>query len=204
MVKLMPLLVVAYLAWPADMSTTRIDSESVPAPGRPAVRYDIDPAHTTVVFSLGHLGVSRFYGTFTKSTGTIAWSDDDLAASKVVFVTDAASVDTHDAGRDKHVRGPDFLNVARYAEISFSSTTIKKTSERMYEVAGELTLHGVTHTVKASVEKVGEGRTRMGERIGFEVRFSINRSDFGIKTYPDQMLGHEMKFIVGVEAVKKT
>ena len=203
MVKLIPLLVVAGLAWSGANRTvpTEFTEDSVP-PAR-AVAYDIDPVHTTVVFSLGHMGVSRFYGTFTKSTGTVEWSDEDLAASKVTFVTDAASVDTHDAGRDKHVRGPEFLNVARYSDIKFTSTTIKKTAKRTYEVVGDLTLHGVTRTLKASVEKVGQGRTRMGDRIGFEVRFSINRADFGIKTYPDQMLGHEMRFIVGVEGVKK-
>ncbi len=203
MVKLIPLLVVAGLAWSGASRTVPRDFGAPPAPAVRPAAYDIDPLHTTVVFSLGHMGVSRFYGTFTKSTGTVEWSDEDVEGSKVSFVTDAASVDTHDAGRDKHVRGPDFLNVARYPDIKFSSTTIKKTSKGMYEVIGELTLHGVTHTVKASVEKVGEGRTRMGERIGFDVRFSINRADFGIKTYPDQMLGHEMRFIVGVEGVKK-
>src|SRR5207247_5613881 len=93
---------------------------AIPVAGT-AATWDLDPAHTSVQFSVRHLMVSNVRGEFAKVSGSVEVDEKDLAHSKIQAAIDAASIDTRVEKRDTHLKSPDFLDVARYPTISFVS-----------------------------------------------------------------------------------
>lgn len=168
-----------------------------------AATYELDPAHTTALFRISHLGFSFTYGVFSDVAGTLEFDAANPEASRVSVTIKTASVNTQVAARDEHLRGEDFLDAAKYPEMSFKSTTWKSAGDGTFEITGDFTLHGVTKTITAVMNKVGEGKGMKGEeRIGFEGSFLIKRSDYGM----DKMLpgvGDEVNVVFGTEGVKK-
>ena len=164
--------------------------------------FEVDPGHSSVVFSIVHQGVSPAYGRFNKVAGVFVFGDS-LEPSSVRIEIDAASVDTNSKDRDDHLRSPDFFNVKQYPEVVFESTSIKAKGDDEYDVAGKLSFHGVTKDVTVPMTMLGSGdKGRSGYLAGFAGEFTINRSDFGITTYPGA-LGEEVRILLGIEGRKK-
>lgn len=140
-----------------------------------AADYKIDPAHSGVIFKVGHLGVSTTPGRFNEFEGNFSLADDGKSGSATLTIK-ADSVDTNHEARDKHLRSPDFLDVKQFPSLTFNSTKFDGKT-----LSGDLTLHGVTKPVSFDVNKIGEGKDPWGGyRAGFEAKTVIQRSDFGI------------------------
>jgi len=147
-----------------------------------AADYVIDKKgqHVAVMFKASHLGFSYNIGRFNDVEGTFSHDKDNPGASKVSVVIDAKSVDTNHAERDKHLRSDDFLDVAKYPEITFDSTAYTAGSNGD-TLKGKLTLHGVTKEVSIAVNHVGEGKDPWGGyRSGFEGEVTISAADYGL------------------------
>jgi len=175
-----------------------------------AETWELDPAHTTVQFSVRHLMISNVRGQFTKVAGTVHSEDGDATRSSIEATIDAASIDTREPKRDEHLRSPDFLDVARYPRITFRSKRVEKIGDGHYRVIGDLTLHGVTREVALDVE--GPSAPMKDPRgtvhAGAQATARINRRDFGI-TWSKAldgggvMVGDEIAITIDVEAVRK-
>lgn len=166
-----------------------------------AAGYKVDPIHSGVTFRVKHLGVGYIHGRFDKLGGTFTFDDKNSADMTFEMQVPADSIDTNNAGRDRHLRGPDFFNVKEFPAIAFKSTEVKPAGENTYDVAGDLTMHGVTKPIHAKIEHVGTGKDpRGGVRCGFEATFTINRSDFEMKNML-QGIGDEIRVIVAFEGV---
>jgi len=163
-----------------------------------AVSYKIDPVHSNVIFRIKHMGASNFYGRFNSVNGEFTVVDGGTGSVSVTI--DAASVDTHDAKRDGHLKSGDFFSVEEFPEITFKSDALKHLGGAKYEAKGTLTLRGVSKEVTFEVEKVGEGEMKGKKLIGFEGTLTINRSDYGMKYGLGGPLGDEVKLIISVEA----
>ena len=138
-----------------------------------AADYDVDAAHTTVQFKVGHLGFSELVGRFNTFSGTFSMDDANPAAAKASFEIDAASVDSNHEARDKHLRSPDFLDVKQYPKMTFVSTAYEGTKEKGV-LKGTLTLHGVAKEVAFDLVKIGEGKDPWGGyRSGFNASTTI-------------------------------
>ena len=183
---------------------------AVAAPALAESVWDIDPAHTSVQFSIRHMMISNVRGEFTKVSGTVRGDEADPAHAQVEASIETSSIDTREPKRDEHLRSPDFLDVAKYPTMTFKSKKIEKTGDRRYKVTGDLTLHGMTREVVLDVE----GPTapmkdpRGSLRAGAEATAKINRQDFGIawsKTLDGGgvMVGDEVAITIDVEGVKK-
>src|SRR5262245_42254262 len=85
-----------------------------PLASRAADTYDIDPAHSSVQFSIRHLMISNVRGEFAKVSGKVVGDVAEPSATTVEATIDAASIDTRNEKRDEHLRGPDFLDVAKF------------------------------------------------------------------------------------------
>src|SRR5439155_1167025 len=147
-----------------------------------AATWTLDPAHTSVQFSVRHLMVSTVRGAFGKVTGTVQVDEKDLARSKIQATIDAASIDTRIEKRDAHLKSPDFLDVAKYPTITFVSKKIEQVDPGHFKVTGDLTLHGVTREVSLDVEgPTPEIKDPQGKvRAGAQATTKINRKDFGV------------------------
>ncbi len=164
-----------------------------------AENWKLDEAHAAVIFKVGHMnGVSNQYGRFNDISGSLTTGDD----ASFDFTVQAASVDTNNAKRDDHLRGPDFFNVKQFPVITFTGDSITETESGL-TLDGELMLHGVSLPLTAELTKVGEGKARSGGTlIGLETTFTINRSDFGM----DKMVGpvgDEVTLTISFEAISE-
>jgi len=149
---------------------------TIPAAGT----FTIDPAHTTVGFSVRHLVVSKVRGRFTEVGGTINVSANPLE-STVEVVIGAASIDTGQADRDNHVRSADFLDLEKYPNVTYRSTGVKSHSGSEFVLSGELTIRDVTRDVDLAVEYGGTVISPFGQEvIAFTATTEIEREEFGI------------------------
>ena len=117
----------------------------------------------------------------------------------------AASIDTGQERRDNHLRGADFFEVEKYPTITFKSSKVVPKAKDLYEVMGDLTMHGVTRTLVVPVKHTGFLNLGKQEKAGFEIVFPVNRKDFGItwNRTTDQggvMLGDDVEIQLLVEA----
>jgi len=163
--------------------------------------YTIDAVHSEVGFRIRHL-VSKVPGRFTRFQGTIRVEEKDLAKSSVEVSIEAASINTDIEARDKHLRSPDFFDVEKFPTITFKSAAVKEVSKGRLEVAGDLTMRGVTKRITIPVGVMGTAKGAQNEtRGGFEGAVTLNRNDFGITKFPG-MLGDDVVITLNIEAVK--
>jgi polyisoprenoid-binding protein YceI len=171
--------------------------------------YEIDPAHSSVLFSIRHLMVTNVRGSFTGVKGNVVYDSADPLSATAIATIDASTINTHDEKRDEHLKSADFLDVARFLAIEFKSTSVKKTGDKELEVTGDLTIHGVTKPVTLKVEEVSEeAKDPWGNtRIGVSAKTKIKRSDFGLTwNAPLEtggvLVGDEVKLDFELEFVK--
>jgi polyisoprenoid-binding protein YceI len=142
--------------------------------------YMIDKVHSMANFKIRHL-FSKVSNTFADVTGTIWIDRDNLEKSKVDATINVYSVDTNHKKRDTHLRSKDFFDVEKFAIMRFGSTSVESTSKNEGFMYGELTIHGVTRSVKLPFKVLGFGPDPWGGyRSGFEGGTAIKRSDYGI------------------------
>jgi polyisoprenoid-binding protein YceI len=140
----------------------------------------IDASHSRFGFSVPHMMVTDVDGSFKKATGKILLDEANLTKSTVELTIDAASIDTGEADRDKHLKSADFLDVEKHPTITFKSTKIQKAG-KAYKVTGDLAIRGVTKPVTLEVELSDARENPWGKQVrGAKVRGKINRQDFGV------------------------
>ena len=168
--------------------------------------YEIDTAHSMIIFRAKHNGVSYNYGRFNEFTGKIGMADPmHISTSTVEFEVKAASVDTGNEKRDQHLRSSDFFSAKQFPVITFKSTKVKAKEDKkdVLEVTGDLELHGVKKSITVDVEITGRAEGKDGESlIGFESTFTIKRSEFGM-TYGMGPVSDDIRLTVSIEAVHK-
>jgi polyisoprenoid-binding protein YceI len=170
--------------------------------------YTIDPAHTSVVFSVGHAGLSYTYGFFRQTAGSYIL-DANPANCRFQFTIQTNSLDTNHAKRDEHLRGPDFFNVQQYPTITFESTgcTRSDTPEgaAVYQVTGNLTVHGVTRPVTVALRLLAEGKGPYGDpRTGFLCQTELKRSDYDMTNLlENNLVGDAVSITISFEGVKQ-
>ncbi|HVO09560.1 MAG TPA: YceI family protein [Vicinamibacteria bacterium] len=176
------------------------------SPTLAADAYTFDRAHTTVGFQVRHL-LTNVTGRFKDFDGTIQVDRANPAASTVDFTVQTASIDTGEPKRDEHLRSADFFDVATHPKLTFKSTSVKPVGKDTYQVAGDLTMHGVTKPVTLTVTYLGSSKDPFSgnEKLGFDVAGALNRQDFGIKWNKaldsgGVLVGDEVKVQIAVEA----
>ena len=143
--------------------------------------YTIDPAHTRIGFVARHAMVTKVRGAFNEFEGAVVVDGDDLAKSSATLTVHAASIDTRNEQRDAHLRSNDFLALEQFPQITFVSTGVRQTGPTSLELAGDLTVRGVTNPVVVPFEFEGAAVDPFGNlRVGFEGSLAINRSDYGV------------------------
>jgi polyisoprenoid-binding protein YceI len=173
-----------------------------------AATWQLDPAHSSVQFSIRHMMISNVRGEFRTFSATATGDPLKPAEASVKATIDAASIDTGDEKRDAHLKNPDFLDVGKYPTITFESTKIEPAGDTGVKVTGNLTLHGVTKEVVLDVEGPVTVKDPQGNlKAGAHATTKINRQDFGI-TWSKAldggglMVGDEVTITIDLEGVQ--
>jgi polyisoprenoid-binding protein YceI len=167
-----------------------------------AKSYVIDGAHSSVSFSIRHMGVSKVHGGFGKVSGTIDYEAGKAKTWKTEVEIDPASVDTRNSKRDDHLRTADFFDVAKCPKMTFKSTKVEGAGAGG-KLHGELTMHCVTKPVVLDLVEVNEGKDPKGNSVfGASATGKVKRTDFGVGA-ANPMLGDEVTISLDVEAKPK-
>jgi polyisoprenoid-binding protein YceI len=152
----------------------------------PAGTYQVDKAHTSLLFRVDHLGFSTYTGRFTRLDAQLQFDPNDLASSRVTVNIDPHSIeaDNTPSGFIQSLAGKDWLDADRFSEMSFRSTGVAVTGPRSFRIDGQLTLHGVTRPITLDARYnggyAGFPPYEPNARVGFSAQGSFKRSDFGV------------------------
>ncbi len=166
-----------------------------------AAPWVMDPEHAVVTFRGNHLGFSMVYGTFRELSAEIDFDPENIEATKVRFVIQAASVDTLSKARDKSLRSKEMLDTENFPEIVFESTAVAQTGPQTADITGNLTIKGVTKevTFQAQLRKIGPSPFDPSKTVaGFTVSGTIIRTDYGV-SFAAPAIGVEIPFQVDLE-----
>lgn len=176
----------------------------VAAPVSAGETYKVDAAHSSVLFHIKHMGMGISYGRFNQFEGSVT-HDDNLSGMTFDLKVNAGSIDTASERRDKHLRSPDFLNANQFANVTFKSKKVERSSDKHLKVTGDFTMLGVTKEVVFDVEETGAGDHPRGGKIrAYHATGVIKRSQYGMNYGLDNgALGDEITLIISLEATKK-
>jgi polyisoprenoid-binding protein YceI len=168
--KIIPISCIAVLVTAALAMSVRAEPEV----------YEIDPVHSTVVFKVRHF-FTEVPGRFNEFSGTITVDPENLEGLSTETTIKAASIDTDNEDRDKHLRSADFFDVEKYPEIVFKSKGVESTGDKTGKLTGELTMHGVTREIELEAKLLGKGKGMQGEtKTGWKATTTINRRNFDL------------------------
>lgn len=170
--------------------------------------WKIDASHSSVGFSVTHMVISETEGKFETFSGTVKTTSDDFENAKISVTIDPATINTGDNRRDKHLKNPDFFDVEKFKEMTFTSTSMKKTGDKTYVLKGNLMMHGVTKPVELNVDYRGTVKDPWGNtRAGFRAEGKLDRYEWGLK-YGGVMeagglvIGQHVTLTINLELIK--
>lgn len=149
-----------------------------------AKQYTLDKDHTSINFSINHL-FSTVNGRFKIFDGSLNFDAKNLSGSKVNFTINVPSVNTDNEKRDTHLQTEDFFDAAKYKNITFTSTSFKKKSDKLFLVTGNLTIKNITKTVTLPMKITGMVDNPWKDNaviFGISIETAINRNDYGVGT----------------------
>lgn len=147
--------------------------------------YRLDPDHSKITWSITHFGFSTYIGQFATVNATMKLDPKNLGATVLDATIDTNSLGTLNAALDKHLKSPDFLDTAKFPTATFHATKVTQTGDKTADIAGDLTLHGVTKPVvlQAVFNQAGPNPMVKTYQLGFAGSARIKRSEFGITSY---------------------
>jgi polyisoprenoid-binding protein YceI len=172
-------------------------------------KWAVDALHSELGFKIRHLMIANVSGIFQKFNIEVVTAGHDFSTARIEAKVDMSSINTHNEQRDEHLRNSHFFETEKYPELIFRSVKIEKVDDETFNLYGDLTMKGITKTVKLQVEHSSVTKDPWGgERAGFVVTGKINRSDWGI-SFNNVMetgglaLGEEVKINAEIQLVKQ-
>ena len=167
--------------------------------------WNIDPAHSSVDFTVKHMALSNVHGHFGGLKGSITLNDSDITKSSVTVTIDTTTVDTGMGMRDNDLKSANYFDTAQFPTATFTSTSVSGSAGHL-TVNGNLTLHGITRPVTLDVEGPAGPVTGMDKKPhnGYSATTTLKRKDFGVgaKT-PDNIVSDEITLTIDLDAAKQ-
>jgi polyisoprenoid-binding protein YceI len=196
---------IAAWSFAAAIAAAAVAATAAPAPpianpspkGVQAGVYSLDTSHAMVQFAVSHMGLSTWYGDFSGTKASLNLNPANPAASSVEVTLPVGSVRTINATLTKELAGADWLDAGKFPNATFKSTKITLRGPNRADIAGDLTLHGVTRPVTLNAVFLAQGTNPLNKKytVGFEATGKFKRSDFGVKTYLP-MIGDEITLTI--------
>lgn len=165
-----------------------------------------DVLHSSLNFSVKHLGISFVDGKFDQYDGTFNGNSEEISKGSFDFTVQVNSINTGVEARDNHLKTADFFSVDQFATLTFKSHGIKKVKGNNYQLDGILTIRGISKPVRfelvygGNVKDDGNGN----EKLGFQARTTINRFDFDVSYDPTgQGISKDVSLVVNLEMTKQ-
>ena len=154
----------------------------------PAGEYTLDRAHSSLLFRVEHMGFSHFTARFKHFEAQLRFDPKNLTASQLNVTIDSKSLETDfpdpkTIDFNAQLQGEQWLNAAKYPQMTYRSTKIESTGPKSVRITGDLTLRGITKPVVLNATYNGGYAGHPMDphaRVGFSAHGTLKRSDFGI------------------------
>lgn len=169
-----------------------------------AVRYELDPVHTRVLFAVSHAGFSHALGTVSGSTGELWFDPDDWSSARLQASVPMTRLDLGDPKWNRAALAKNLLDADDHPVATFVSTRVEPIDATHAAVFGTLTLHGVSKEVKLDVTLNAARRHPMPpfrRTVGFSATAALSRKDFGIDAWPS-VIGDAVELRIEAEATR--
>lgn len=170
-------------------------------------RYALDPDHLTLAFLVDHIGYAKVLGQFRSARGSYSFDEASGTLGAVRIEVDTDSVNSQHNGRDRHLRGADFLNASSFPRMVFTAPGGKRVGERQFEIAGELELLGRKQplVLTATWNKSAPSPIVKTQYVmGVSARGSLKRSAFGMDYgVANGWVGDEVQLLIEFEAIRQ-
>jgi polyisoprenoid-binding protein YceI len=137
--------------------------------------FQLDPAGSAVSITHKHTwGLGTVRGSFTKLSGSAEILTSGSGRGRLEI--DAASIDTKNATRDKHLRSKDFFKASEHPKIVVDLSQAARQGEESVTASGTLTVAGQARplTLTARITEVTD------QAITLTADAEIDRADFGL------------------------
>lgn len=166
--------------------------------------YRIDDSHSFANWSIRHVA-SKTSGTFSDIKGKILIDRDNLANSSVDAKINVLSINSSNAKRDEHIKKEEYLDAAKFSEITFVSDKVDAKNNSEGVITGTFTMHGVAKKMNIPFKVLGFGTDPWGGyRLGLEAHTTLKASDFGF-TWPlkaNAPVGDDIEITLLIEGVR--
>ncbi len=194
---------------PEKSKAEKSKTEKTESPKSASSTWTIDSAHARAAFSVRHMMISNVRGDFSKVSGNVEYDGKNVKSIKTDATIDVSTVSTGEPGRDEHLRGDGFFNVAKFPTMTFKSKKIAPAGKGKFKMTGDLTIHGVTKEVTFDVDGPSPEikDKKGGTHIGASAVTKINRKDFGISyggllDNGGPMIGDDVDITLDIELIK--
>jgi polyisoprenoid-binding protein YceI len=172
-------------------------------------KWAIDPTHSEIGFKVKHMMFTNVSGKFGTYDATISAEEDDFTKSSIEFSANIDSINTNNSDRDNHLKSADFFDAENHPKLTFVSSSFRNIADENYELAGDLTIHGVTKSVKLATEFSGLMKDPWGNtKVGLNIEGKINRKDWGLNWNSaletgGVLVGEEVKLNIELQLLKQ-
>lgn len=165
--------------------------------------YTLDPVHTRVAFQVSHAGFSNPVGSFSGTTGTLEFDDQDWTGARLSARIPIATLDLGDDDWQQKILDRTFFDAEKFPEARFVSTHVEPTGDNTANVTGDLTLHGVTRpvTLAVTLNALKRHPLTLKKTAGFSATATLSRKEFGMSAWKS-VVGDEVRLIIEAEALR--
>lgn len=144
--------------------------------------YQIDPAHTSVLFKINHMGMSTFVGRFNESEASLEFDPAHMENAKLSALIKIPSIDVNNKDLEESLKGSSWFDAEKYPQALFKTETVVMLDDTHAKFSGNLTLHGVTAPIVLNVIFNGAGNNMLSGKytLGFTATARFKRSQFGM------------------------
>jgi polyisoprenoid-binding protein YceI len=154
--------------------------------------YEFNGEGSHVDFVTRYLGFWSITGRFSGVTGQLRLDPENWDSAHLDVRVATATLKTQDSVWERRLTSEECLDVKRFPELSFHSTSVRRTGAQTADVAGTLTLHGVTREVvlTGQVRPIDQQSPGRFTKIVIDAATHIRRSEFGMTAFRPLVSDH--------------
>ena len=166
--------------------------------------YELDPAHSFLIFKVNHLGLSTYVGRFNTLSATLDFDPQKIEQTQLDSVVAMNSIDVNDSELEERLQGGDWFNVAKYPEARFDTASVEAGTDGTFLFTGNMTFRGITKPVVLTARFNGGADNLLTRRytLGFTATGTMKRSDFGMDAF-DSLVGDDVELEIYAEFLRK-
>lgn len=161
--------------------------------------YRLEAAHSQLLFSIAHLGLTDYYGRFDRIAGSLNFDANEPEKSAVDITISTDSIDTPSQRLNDILKSSDVFSTDQFPAATFKSVSVVRTGPDTGRIVGDLTIKSITKRVTLDVTFTGDEPDPLDDNyaLGFRATASVKRSDFGLTGMVwEPLVGDDVQLII--------